>query len=95
MKKYFLILLVLMLVSCQSKNDEKKSVVNVKPVSEVKIATNKDSLIYKINKNTVVINQDTLEIESPFIYSFEGIINGNKKIQLHLTNQLSTEYGGY
>ena len=95
MKKYFLILLVLMLVSCQSKNDEKKSVVNVKPISEVKIATNKDSLIYKINKNTVVINQDTLEIESPFIYSFEGTINGNKKIQLHLTNQLSTEYGGY
>lgn len=95
MKKYFLVLLVLILVSCQSKNDEKKSVANVKPISEVKIEANKDSLIYKISKNTIVVNQDTLEIESPFIYSFEGKINDNKKIQLHLTNQLSTEYGGY
>lgn len=95
MRKTILCLLIVVFNSCQSKNDEKKSVVVPKPVSEIKIEKNSDSLIYKINENTVVIDQDTLKLESPFIYSFEGIIKDNKKIQLHLSNQLSTEYGGY
>lgn len=81
--------------SCQSKSDENKSVIAPKPVSEIKIEKNSDSLIYKINENTVVIDQDTLQLESPFIYSFEGTINDNKKIQLHLSNKLEIEYGGY
>jgi translation elongation factor P/translation initiation factor 5A len=84
-----------MIISCQSKNEEKKALVVAKPLNEVKIEKNKDSLIYKIDENTIVMDNDTLQLESPFIYSFEGKINGNKKIQLHLSNRLSTEYGGY
>ncbi|MBF4491732.1 hypothetical protein IR010_04200 [Flavobacterium sp. MR2016-29] len=96
MRKTILGLLIMMLViSCQSKNDEKKSIVTTKPVNEIKIEKNNDSLIYKINENTVVIAEDTLKLESPFIYSFEGSIKDGKKIQLHLSNQLSSEYGGY
>jgi len=89
------LLLIVLFISCQSKSDEKKALVVPKPVSEIKIEKNSDSLIYKINENTIVVNQDTLKLESPFIYSFEGIIKDNKKIQLHLSNKLSTEYGGY
>ncbi|KQB37473.1 hypothetical protein [Flavobacterium aquidurense] len=95
MRKNILCLLIVVIISCQSKNDEKKSVIVPKPLSEIKIEKNNDSLIYKIDENTVVIDQDTLKLESPFIYSFEGKINDNKKIQLHLSNQLEIEYGGY
>lgn len=95
MKKSLLLLLITIIISCQSKNEEKKSLVVAKPLNEIKIEKSKDSLIYKLNENTIVINGDTLQLESPFIYSFEGKINGNKKIQLHLSNQLSSEYGGY
>lgn len=95
MRKNILFLLITAFISCQSKNDEKKSLVVSKPANEIKIEKNNDSLIYRINENTIVINQDTLKLENPFIYSFEGTINDSKKIQLHLSNQLSTEYGGY
>ena len=95
MKKSLLLLVITIIISCQSKNEEKKSLVVAKPLNEIQIEKNNDSLIYKLNKNTIVINGDTLHLESPFIYSFEGKINGNKNIQLHLSNQLSSEYGGY
>lgn len=95
MKKSILCLLAVLFISCQSKNDEKKLAVVPKPVNEIKIEKNSDSLIYKIDENTVVVDQDTLKLESPFIYSFEGTIKDGKKIQLHLSNQLSSEYGGY
>jgi hypothetical protein len=95
MKKSLLFLLLTIIISCQSKKEEKKSLVVAKPLNEVQIEKNNDSLFYKLDKNTIVINDDTLHLESPFIYSFEGKINGNKNIQLHLSNQLSSEYGGY
>ena len=95
MRKSLLLLATIIIVSCQSKNEEKKTSVAVKPLNEIKIEKSKDSLIYKLNENTIVINGDTLQLESPFIYSFEGKINENKNIQLHLSNQLSSEYGGY
>jgi len=95
MKKSLLLFVIILIISCQSKNEEKKSSVVVKPLNEIKIEKSKDSLIYKLNENTIVINGDTLKLESPFIYSFEGKINGNKNIQLHLSNQLTSEYGGY
>ena len=95
MRKIVQGLLIVLFISCQSKNDEKKSVVATKPLNEIKIERNADSLIYKIDESTVVLEEDTLKLESPFLYSFEGTINDNKKIQLHLSNQLSSEYGGY
>ena len=95
MRKTILFLISVGFISCQSKTDEKNIVVISKPVNEIKIDKNNDSLIYKINENTVVVDRDTLALESPFIYSFEGTLNEGKKIQLHLWNYLSTEYGGY
>lgn len=96
MRKTILGLLIIALCfSCQSKNDEKKSVIVPKPVSEVKIEEKNESLIYKIKENTIVIGGDTLKIEAPFIYSFDGILDNNKKIQIHISNHLTEEYGGY
>jgi hypothetical protein len=94
MKKSLLLLVITLIISCQSKNEEKKSLPVAKPLNEIKIEKSKDSLIYKLNENTIVINGDTLHLENPFIYSFEGKIN-DKNIQLHISNQLSSEYGGY
>jgi len=96
MRKTILGLLIIALCfSCQSKNDEKKSVIVPKPVSEVKIEEKNESLIYKIKENTIVIGGDTLKIEAPFIYSFEGKLDNDKKIQIHISNKLTEEFGGY
>lgn len=95
MKKYFFCLSIIILVSCQSKNAEKNEVIITKPVNKIEIKKNADSLIYKINENSIVAGEDTLKIEAPFIYSFEGKLDGEKKIQIHISNTLSTEYGGY
>lgn len=95
MKKYLFVLLILLLVSCQSKNEEKKEIIVKNPVAEVEIEEKNDSLIYKIEENTIVINGDTLKIEAPFIYSFDGKLDNDKKIQIHISNKLTEEYGGY
>ncbi|WP_125719442.1 RsiV family protein [Flavobacterium ustbae] len=96
MKKSVFALLILLLVSCQSnKKEDKKELIVAKPVSEVEIEEENDSLIYKIEENTIVIAGDTLKIEAPFLYSFEGILEADKKIQIHISNKLTEEYGGY
>ncbi len=95
MKQYILFLLVsAFLFSCESKKEEKKTVVKPLAIKELQIVENEEELIYKIDDNTVRLYSDTLHIESPFIYSFDGTIEG-KKIQIHLSNNLSSEYGGY
>lgn len=95
MKKYLFVLLILLFISCQSKNEEKKELIPKNPITKVEIEKNNDSLIYKIDENTVVIGGDTLKIEAPFIYSFDGTLDDNKKIQIHISNALTEEYGGY
>lgn len=95
MKKYLFVLLILLLVSCQSKKEEKKEIIVKNPVAKVEIEEKNDSLIYKIEDNTIVILSDTLKIEAPFIYSFDGKLDNDKKIQIHISNKLTEEYGGY
>lgn len=95
MKKTLLGLLIVLFISCQSKNDEKKTAVVPKPASEVEVKQNNDNLIYKIEEDLIVIGGDTLKIETPFIYSFEGIFDNDKKIQIHISNKLTEEFGGY
>ena len=97
MKNFCCCLSIIMLVSCQSKNAEKteNEVIAAKPITEIEIKKNADSLIYRIDENSIVADGDTLKIEAPFIYSFEGKLDGEKKIQIHISNTLSTEYGGY
>lgn len=96
MKKHLFVLLILLLVSCQSnKKEDKKELIVANKVNEVEIEESNDSLIYKIAEDSIVIGGDTLKIEAPFIYSFEGILDSNKKIQIHISNKLTEEYGGY
>ncbi|MBS7231146.1 hypothetical protein KHA90_08920 [Flavobacterium psychroterrae] len=95
MKKYLFVLLILLFISCQSKNEEKKELIPKNPITKVVIEEKNDSLIYKIKDNTIVIGGDTLKIEAPFIYSFDGTLDNNKKIQIHISNRLTEEYGGY
>ena len=96
MKKYLFGLLILLLVSCQSKkNEDKKELIVANPASEVEIGEKNDSLIYKIEENSIVIGGDTLKIEAPFIYSFDGTLDSDKKIQIHISNKLTEEFGGY
>lgn len=95
MKKYLFVLLILLFISCQSKNEEKKELIVKNPIAKVEIEEKNDSLIYKIADNTIVIGGDTLKIEAPFIYSFDGTLDNNKKIQIHISNRLTEEYGGY
>ena len=95
MKQYILFLLVsAFLFSCDSKKEEKKTIIKPLAIKEVQIVEDEEELIHKIDENTISLYSDTLHIESPFIYSFDGTIEG-KKIQIHLSNNLSSEYGGY
>jgi len=90
---FFLVVFLCTLFSCKHKKKQ-ETFIAPKPVQAVEIAVNADSLMYMIDSNTIYIQGDTLHIESPFIYSFAGIID-NKKIQLHLSNAAGTEYNGY
>ncbi|OXB21291.1 hypothetical protein B0A80_17250, partial [Flavobacterium tructae] len=79
MKKHLFVLSILLLLSCQSnKKEDKKELVVANKVNEVEIEESNDSLIYKIAEDSIVIGGDTLKIEAPFIYSFEGILDSNK-----------------
>lgn len=95
MKKYCIIFFsVFIIFSCKNKEDNKNRIIVEQTSQPVEILTNNDSLIYKLDTNTICILEDTLHIERPYIYSFSGFLD-NKKIQIHLYNLLSTEYGGY
>ena len=89
-------MIAIILVSCKSETKEEaiKSIIKTKATEEIKISSNEKKLIYDLNANTFVVNGDTVHIEKPFIYSFEGIIE-DKKIQVHLANFLTSEYGEY
>ncbi len=84
------------LISCKSDTKEEKAKVVLKPqpLEKIKISTKEKKLIYDLDANTIVVDGDTVRIESPFIYSFDGLIE-NKKIQVHLSNKLTSEFGGY
>jgi hypothetical protein len=97
MKKVLILLIIIFTVSCKSdkKYDKKDAIVlNPLPVEEIQIAESDKGLIYNLDANTIVVHGDTIHFETPFIYSFEGLID-NKKIQIHLTNNLTSEYGEY
>lgn len=96
MKKIFFLLITIFLLSCKSENKEEKAKIILKPqpLEKIKISTKEKKLIYNLDANTIVVNGDTVRIESPFIYSFDGLIE-NKKIQVHLSNNLVSEFGGY
>ena len=89
-------MIVIILFSCKSetKEDIIKIVTKPKVAQKIKISSKEKNLIYDLDANTIVVNGDTIRIESPFIYSFDGLIE-NKKIQVHLTNMLTGEYGEY
>jgi hypothetical protein len=96
MKKILFLLILIFIISCKSdsKEEKVKTVIKPKPIEKVKIITSEKNLIYNLDNNTIVVAGDTVRIESPFIYSFDGIIE-NKKIQIHLSNNLTGEFGGY
>lgn len=89
-------MIIVILFSCKSEIKEEvfKIVTKPKVTQKIKISTKEKILIYSLDNNTIVINGDTIRIESPFIYSFDGLIE-NKKIQVHLLNTLTSEYGEY
>ena len=96
MRKIFFLLMTIFLISCKSDTKEEKAKVVLKPqpLEKIKISTKEKKLIYDLDANTIVVDGDTVRIESPFIYSFDGLIE-NKKIQVHLSNKLTSEFGGY
>ncbi len=96
MKKTIFLLISIFLISCKSETKEEslKTILKPETVKKVKISTIEKNLIYNIDNNTIVVAGDTVRIESPFIYSFDGMIE-NKKIQIHLSNNLSGEFGVY
>ena len=96
MRKIFFLLMTFFLISCKSDTKEEKAKVVLKPqpLEKIKISTKEKKLIYDLDANTIVVDGDTVRIESPFIYSFDGLIE-NKKIQVHLSNKLTSEFGGY
>jgi hypothetical protein len=85
---------VFILFSCKNKEDKHEDIIVAQLPQPIEVIGNTDSLIYQIDSTTVSIQGDTLKIEKPFIYTFNGFID-NKKIQIHVSNLLSTEYGGY
>jgi hypothetical protein len=96
MKKIFFLLMTIFLISCKSDTKEEKTKIVLKPqpLEKIKISSKEKKLIYDLDANTIVVDGDTVRIESPFIYSFDGLIE-NKKIQVHLSNNLTSEFGGY
>ena len=96
MKKILFLLILSLLISCKSETKEEveKTVLKPEPIKKIQISANEKNLIYNLDNNTIVVNKDTIRIESPFIYSFDGLIE-NKKIQIHLSNNLTGEFGGY
>ncbi len=96
MKKILFLLILTFLISCKSETKEEvvKTVLKPEPIKKIQISANEKNLIFNIDNNTIVVNKDTIRIESPFIYSFEGLLE-NKKIQVHLSNNLTNEFGGY
>lgn len=96
MKKTIFLFISIFLISCKSETKEEslKTILKPETVKKVKISTIEKNLIFNIDNNTIVIAGDTVRIESPFIYSFDGMIE-NKKIQIHLSNNLSGEFGAY
>ena len=96
MKKILVLLFLILIVSCknESKETNNKTISKPKAIDKIKIVSPEKNLIYSLDNNTIVVNSDTIQVENPRIYSFDGLIE-NKKIQVHLSNSLETEFGDY
>ena len=96
MKKILVLLFLILIVSCknESKETNNKTISKPKAIDKIKIVSPEKNLIYSLDNNTIVVNNDTIQVENPRIYSFDGLIE-NKKTQVHLLNSLETEFGDY
>ena len=96
MKKILVLLFLILIVSCknESKETNNKTISKPKAIDKIKIVSPEKNLIYSLDNNTIVVNNDTIQVENPRIYSFDGLIE-NKKIQVHLSNSLENEFGDY
>ena len=85
----FCLMMFLPFISCQK---EPKKVIPPKDLSP----TASRSVLFdtlptpKLKPNEYILGNDTIRVTKPYIYSFEGNIDG-KKIQLHLYNATSGE----
>ena len=96
MKNILVLLFLILIVSCknESKETNNKTISKPKAIEKIKIVSPEKNLIYSLDNNTIVVYGDTLQVENPRIYSFDGLIE-NKKIQVHLMNSLENEFGDY
>lgn len=101
-KKYAIIFIIIcIIVSCKNKKntkeqfeDEIKSrIENLDEKNDTDDSIPSASIL-KLNDSTYILDNDTFVVSKPFIYSFDGILN-NKRVQIHLSNKVISEYGPY